>query len=108
VVNVHGELIVCIALASALELDVARGAANEITAAAHARLLMIRRGDIRAACPVDEVSGVHRVPPGELADAPGAVASAHACATKVWPWKGRCVGVLDDALVARAMTRSLA
>ena len=108
VVNVHGELLVCVALASALGLDVARDAPRASTAAAHARLLMIRSGDVRAACPVDEVSGVHRVPPGELDDTPGAVAGAHACATKLWNWKGRCVGLLDEALVARAMTRSLA
>ena len=108
VVNVHGELLVCVALASALGLDLTRNARRDTTVAAHERLLMIRRGDLRAACPVDEVSGVHRVPPGELADSPGAVAGAHACATKVWQWKDRCVGLLDDELVAGALTRSLA
>ncbi len=107
VVNVHGELLVCVALASALGLDVARNPRRDTTVVVQQRLVMIRLGDVRAACPVDEVSGVHRVPPGELAETPGSVAGGHSCATKVWQWKDRCVGLLDDELVARAVTRSL-
>jgi chemotaxis signal transduction protein len=70
-------------------------------------LLLIRHGELRAACPVDEVSGIHRVEPAALVDTPAA-AGARGCITRVWNWREGTVGVLDDALLGQALLRSVA
>jgi chemotaxis-related protein WspD len=107
VVNVHGSLRVCLSLAAVLQLEaVATG--PQTRPFVRERMLMLQHGDVRAACPVDEISGIHRVPPSALADAPASAAGAGLCATRVWPWNGHAVGILDDALLGQALRRSLA
>ena len=76
---------------------------------AYRRLLVIRRDDVRAVCPVDEVHGIHRFHPRELKDVPATVAKATATYSKaVLPWRGHSVGLLDDQLLFYALKRSLA
>jgi chemotaxis-related protein WspD len=103
VVNVHGALRVCLSLGAVLHLEATK--ADLPQAFERARMLILSHGDLRAACPVDEVSGVHRVAPSTLTDAPPAAGGP--CATRVWSWNGHVVGVLDDALLGQALHRSL-
>jgi chemotaxis-related protein WspD len=106
-VNVHGALRVCLSLAAVLRLDgTAAAAPGRIFE--RERMLILQHGDLQAACPVDEVIGVQRVPPSELAEAPATSAGAGSCVTRVWSWNDRTVGVLDDVLVGQALRRSLA
>jgi chemotaxis-related protein WspD len=106
VVNVHGVLRVCLSLGAVLQLEAAT--ADLPQAFERARMLILTHGELRAACPVDEVSGVQRVAPSALGDIPAAAAGAGPCATRVWSWNGHAVGVLDDALLGQALHRSLA
>jgi chemotaxis signal transduction protein len=69
---------------------------------------MLRHGELRAACPVDEVSGIHRVDPAALLETPAAVAGARACVAQLWTRRDDTVGVLDEALLVHAIRRSLA
>jgi chemotaxis-related protein WspD len=106
VVNVHGALVVCLSLGAVLGLDAAASTGERQFA--RARLLLIRHGDLRAACPVDEISGIHRVEPSALVDTPAALAGARACVAHVWSWNDGAVGVLDDGLLVQALRRSVA
>jgi chemotaxis-related protein WspD len=107
VVNVHGALVTCVSLAQLLGLD-DRGAGGGDSALARRRLLVLRRQGLRLACPADEVHGLHHVPAAELLDSPTAVTGARKCTTRVFTWRDRSVGVLDEALLAQAVIRSLA
>jgi chemotaxis-related protein WspD len=107
VVNVHGALVVCLSLNAVLGLDAAP-AAPAARPFARGRMLLVRHGDLRAACPVDEVSGIQRVEPAALVDTPASVAGARACVTQVWMRRDDTVGVLDETLLGQALRRSLA
>lgn len=107
VVNLHGALVVCLSLAAMLGLDSAASSRPE-RQFERARMLMLRQGDVRAACPVDEVSGIHRVDPAALVETPPSVAGARACVTHVWRWRDGTVGVIDESLLCQAIRRSVA
>jgi chemotaxis-related protein WspD len=107
VVNVHGSLVVCLSLAAILGLDAATEDAGG-RRFARERMLIVRHGDLRAACPVDEVSGIQRVEPSALVDAPPTVMGPRVCVTQIWMRRDDTVGVLDETLLGQALRRSLA
>ena len=106
VVNLHGALVVCLSLGAVLGRD---GVASSTTERQfeRARMLMLRHGDVRAACPVDEVSGIHRVAPAALAPTPASVAGTRDCVTHVFTWRDTTVGVIDETLLCQAIRRSV-
>jgi chemotaxis-related protein WspD len=107
--NVRGELLVCVSLGQVLGLEQPAEANREIRRGAHPRLLVIRHDNVRSACPVDEVHGVHRVRSREMKDVPTTVARATATYSKaVLSWKGVSVGLLDDELLCYTLQRSVA
>jgi chemotaxis-related protein WspD len=107
VTNVRGELLISASLGLILGLrSDSRQVANRTS---YARLLVLRRDDVRAVCPVDEVHGVHRFDPGTLKEVPTTLARATArYSTNLLPWNGRTVGVLDDQLLFYTLRRSVA
>src|SRR5258706_164913 len=107
--NVRGELLVCVSLGQVLGLEQPAEANREIRRGAHPRLLVIRHDNVRSACPVDEVHGVHRVRSREMKDVPTTVARATATYSKaILSWKGVSVGLLDDELLCYTLQRSVA
>ena len=89
------------------------GTASRITQPAsrtvYRRLLLIRREEVRVVCPVDEVHGVHRFPPGALKDVPDTLAKAATRYSKsLLPWKDHSVALLDEHLLFYTLKRSLA
>ena len=107
--NVRGELLVCVSLGQVLGLEQSAEVNRETRRAAYRRLLVIRRDEVRSACPVDEVHGVHRVRSRELKEVPTTVAKSTATYSKAMlSWEGRSVGLLDDQLLCYALQRSLA
>lgn len=108
IANIRGELLVCISLASLLAVEAAAQAA-ESSEQHTSRLLVLRRDDVHAVCPVDEVAGVIRFDPRTLTDVPGTLAhAASRYSRKLLPWRERFVGVLDDQLLFYTIKRSLA
>jgi chemotaxis-related protein WspD len=108
ITNIRGELLVCISLASLVGVEAAPPAA-ESAEQRTSRLLVLRRDDVHAVCPVDEVAGVIRFDPRTLTDVPGTLAhSASRYSRKLLPWRERFVGVLDDQLLFYTIKRSLA
>jgi chemotaxis-related protein WspD len=108
-VNVRGELLICVSLAKMLRLaettsvDAARKRFNS------KRLVVIRHDGRRVAFPTDEVQSIHRYHPRELKPAPASIAQAAAGYTNaLLPLQGKTVGCLDDQLLAQALDRIVA
>jgi chemotaxis-related protein WspD len=129
VVNVRGELLTCVSLQRVFGLDgeivSPPSASSTSSALSHPsappggpvtssllprkRLLVIRRKELRAACPVDYVDGVHRYARAALNPVPATVAKAgtrysHA----LLAWREQTVGILDEELLFSALKRGMA
>jgi chemotaxis-related protein WspD len=109
VANVHGELVVCISLDRLLGLAASAGAGHQVQETAASRILVIQREDVRAVCRVDEVHGIHRFHHQEVQDVPETVArSASTFTRKVFTWRERSIGLLNEHLLLIALKRSFA
>jgi len=102
-VNVRGELLVCLSLAKVLGLpDVGEPAAA-------ARLVVVGHHEGRIAFPVDEVRGVHAYQPHELKALPTTLArTASNLADGMLGCPGLMAARLDGARLADALNRSVA
>lgn len=107
-VNVRGELLVCISLARLLDLTVTSPAAAPGLKPGRRCLLVIRREGVRVACIADEVDGIHRVSPNAIRVVPSTVARSASHSRGVMSSGGRSVGVLDDQRLFQAIQGSLA
>jgi chemotaxis-related protein WspD len=107
VTNVRGTLTPCVALATILAIDARPAAAG--SRGWQQRCLILRDESLRIACPVDEVSGLHRVREAELQDVPATIArAASTYTTRAFALDGRPVGILDHHTLLAALRRSLA
>lgn len=109
IVNVRGELLVCVSLGAILGIAEARTAERGERLKAFARLVVIGRDGRRVAFPVDEVHGIHRYGSGDVVDVPATTGKATSSfATSMIAWRGRAVGRLDDGLILDALDRCIA
>jgi len=105
--NVRGELLVCVSLGAMLGLAPAR--VDETAGAQQPqRLLVIRSAQVRVACPVDEVQGIHRVKPSDIKRVPATVAHAATYSRGVLGWQNHTVGVLNESRLFSGLERSMA
>lgn len=106
-VNVHGEIVVCVSLSRTLGFDEAP--AGDRAKSAGGRLVVIRSEAGRIAFPVDEVQRTHRYDPLDLKTVPATLAKSAANFTKgILACKDRAVSCLDDELLIQAMNRAIA
>jgi chemotaxis-related protein WspD len=106
IVNIRGELHLCVRLGELLGLESravssngAHGAADPEEARRHGggRLIVVRRGAESWVFPVDEVDQVRRFPLDELHPAPATLARALGRLTRgVFRWKDRQIGLIDE------------
>jgi chemotaxis-related protein WspD len=109
VVNVRGELLICVSLERVFGVEPEAARSTSDPAAPRKRLLVIRRKDLRAACPVDYVHGVHRYPPAALGPVPATVAKAGTRYSRaLLAWRDQTVGVLDEEMLFSALKRGMA
>ncbi|MBI5691829.1 MAG: purine-binding chemotaxis protein CheW [Verrucomicrobia bacterium] len=102
-VNIRGELLICISLAATLGLTAEAG--RERTA----RLAVVSREGDRFVFVADEVAGLHRYDDAELSPVPATLAHAQAAYTRgILSWQNRPVGVIDDQLLFYTLNRNLA
>lgn len=107
-VNVRGELLLCVALDRLLSVEPGPAPAADRQPAL-GRLLVLQRGGSRWVCPVDEVHGLRRYAAAELRPVPATVARATPKFTQgVLPGKDFSVGLLDAELLFYSLERSLA
>lgn len=106
--SVRGELLIGISLNQLLGLDVPAASRPTVNGSGPRRQLVIRRDQVRAVCPVDEVHGIHHFHPRELKDAPSTVAKAATTYSRaLLPWRDRSVGLLDDERLFHTVMRSV-
>lgn len=108
-VNIRGELLACFSLQHILGLEQTTNLAQQKHHVAAGRLLVIQGEGSRAVCPVDEVLGLARFRPRDLAPVPATIAKAAATYTRsMLSWQQRSVGLLDEQLLLHTVNRSLA
>jgi len=107
IVNVRGELLVCISLNALLSTAKTAAPAGQ-DRLARTRLLVASRNGERLVFPVDEVHGIHRFDPAHLGDAPATIARATSTYTRAMlQWQDKSVGVLDEELLFQSLKRTL-
>jgi chemotaxis-related protein WspD len=108
-VNVRGELLLCVALDALLGLAKSPEENRPKEQTTKERLLVCNRGGDRLAFFVDEVHGVHLFHQRELKEVPATVAKAAATYTVgLLQWMDKTVGYLDDELLFYAFNKGFA
>lgn len=109
IVNVRGELLVCLSLSELLGVGAAGAARSEGRLAAFRRLVVVGGEGGRAAFEADEVHGLHGYDRGALGPVPATVGKSAATAvTAMLPWNGHAVGCLDATILLDLVDRSIA
>ena len=110
VINVRGELLLCVSLSALLGLDQVAGVRATGMKTSSDRLLICKRSEGSLAFQVSEVHGLHRYHSRYLRDAPATLtlAAGGTYTLGVLPWNDRIVGCLDDALMFYALNKALA
>jgi len=107
IVNVRGELLVCISLTVLLGAGKTSPQPGR-DCLARTRLLVASRNGERLVFPVDEVQGIHRFDPSQLGDAPATVARAASAYTRsMLQWQEKSVGILDEERLFQSLKRTL-
>ena len=105
-VNVRGELLICISLGHLLGL--ARNPLRETARTTHDRLLVAKWDGHRFVFPADEVRGILRFQTLELQKPPATLVKSRLSYTQgILYWQGRTVGLLDADLLFSSLSRSL-
>ena len=108
IVNVNGELLLCVDLATLLGIT-GNGGGGATNGKVYPRLVVISRDGQRFAFSADEVLGVHRFPLANLQELPSTVSrSIRALTVGILPWQERTVGLLEEEKLFAALSRSLA
>jgi chemotaxis-related protein WspD len=108
VVNVQGELLVCLSLAHLLGFAADASAHDDRARHDLPRLLVVSRAEEHAVFPVDQVDGVHRIATASFCAPPATLSHAAAAHTRaVAPWRGMSVGLLDADALFDTLNRSL-
>jgi chemotaxis-related protein WspD len=111
VVNVQGELLVCLSLAQLLGFEsggTARDGRDDRARHDLPRMLVVSRDEEHAVFPVDQVDGVHRIATASFCAPPATLSHAAAAHTRaVAPWRGMSVGLLDAHALFDTLNRSL-
>jgi chemotaxis-related protein WspD len=108
VVNVRGELLVCVALDKVLGVE-PLPAADPDHSQSTPRLLVVSHRGNRLVFPVEAVHGVHEFAPDELQEVPASVARGSVAYTAaILPWREQTVGCLNEEKLFQTLNRSLA
>jgi len=107
-VNIRGELLICVSLSEALGLEAESNPKTASHHAIHRRLLVVRSEGARLVFPVDEVYGIHRFGPKGVKAAPATLAKAVAKYTKgILTCQDKLAGWLDDELLFYSLNKGL-
>lgn len=106
-VNVRGELVVCVSLASVLGIKHSK--TSDGSRSIYERLLVASWNSQRVVFPVDEVHGVLRFEPDQLREPPATLSKSGTSYTRgVLPWQNCLAMCLDAELLFPALSASFA
>lgn len=107
-VNVRGQLKLCIALHNLLEIHIDEIKLHEIATPGPIRMLAIQKENEYWIFPVNEVFGIYHFDPTKLENVPITIVKSTANYLQgVIPWKQRSVGYLDEELIFYSLRRAL-
>lgn len=107
-VNLSGELHLCVSLAKLLEIDQGIDRGFQVGRSVYSRIAVIVHGNQHWAFPTDEILGVHRYAASLIQAPPSTVAKSSKPYTQgLIKFDGEHVGVLDDARLFEALKRSV-
>ncbi len=104
-INVRGEIQLCVSLKRLLEIDNGGGKERK----GRERYMIVARKDAEKwVFPADDVLGVFRIHPNQFENVPATVAKAQSTYTQsIFKWEDRHVAFLDDELVFFSLKRSV-
>lgn len=109
VVNIRGELLICVSVAEALGLGKTPETHSREKSLAHHRLLIVNDKGQRLVFPVDQVGGIHHFSRKEVKEVPATVSGATATyTTGMLSWQDKSVGLLDEQLLLYTLNKGLA
>lgn len=109
IVNVRGELVICISLGELLGIDAAATERVGGGIACFRRLVVIGDESRRSAFEVDEVHGLHSFDRNSLGAVPATIGkAAGSMVAGVIAWNDRTVGLLDSERLGELIDRSIA
>ncbi|MEA2039411.1 MAG: chemotaxis protein CheW [Thermodesulfobacteriota bacterium] len=107
VINVHGDIQLCVSLERYLGLqaeDVSKGEDHR----SYRHMMVVDKDGEQWVFPVDEVLGIHHVHPSSFQNVPVTVSKSRSAFTKgIFKWKDKYVAFLDDELLIYSLTRSV-
>jgi chemotaxis-related protein WspD len=104
IVNIRGELQLCVSLQSLFELNAGDGSGREPRV--FPRMIILETGRDRWACPADEVQGIYRVRPADIGTLPVTIGRSAARFTRgVLSWADRSVGIVDGKSLVCGLKR---
>jgi chemotaxis-related protein WspD len=105
-VNIRGELLICVSLGYLLGVE--RASPVRLPRRSYDRLLVANWDGNRLVFPADEVCGIHRVQRSDLREPPATLAKSNPTYTQgLISWQGKTAGLLDAERVFAALNRSL-
>ncbi|MBK1987935.1 chemotaxis protein CheW [Sphaerospermopsis aphanizomenoides BCCUSP55] len=107
-VNIRGELQLCISLSHLLHLEAAETVPESLSPIVYSRMVVIEKSGNTWVFPVDEFYGLHRFHNDELRYPPHSATSVHHTYTKgFFHWQSRSLSYIDDQLLFMSLQRKV-
>lgn len=108
IVNIRGELQLCISLTNLLHLETSEKTADTLSPIIYSRMVVIEKGGNKWVFTVDEFYGLQTFDQQQLKDAPNGTNSvAHSYTKGFFHWQDRSLSYIDDELLFRALGRKI-
>ncbi|MTJ51476.1 chemotaxis protein CheW [Anabaena sp. UHCC 0253] len=107
-VNIRGELQLCISLSHLLHLETAETTPESLSPLVYSRMIVIEKAGNSWVFAVDEFYGLHKFDDSELRDAPNsATSAAHTYIKGFFHWQSRSLSYVDDELLFMSLRRKV-
>lgn len=105
-INIRGELLLCVSLGRLLGIEKETPGANPGLACD--RLAVTQWQGSLVTFPVQEICGIHRFHPEDLKETPATISKANSTFTRgILQWQGKLVGCLNEEALFSTLNRSL-
>ncbi|MBD2500814.1 chemotaxis protein CheW [Anabaena azotica] len=106
-VNIRGELQLCISLTHLLNLETADTPVAALSPVVYPRMVMVEKAGSVWVFAVDELYGVQRFYQHEIRDNPSVTATNHNFAKGFFYWRGKSLGYLDEELLFTTLDKKV-